>query len=386
MLGTLKSLMTTIRIGFHKKFTVEYPTERPVLAPRFMAHPVLTWDEEVHEPYCTGCLICMRICPTDVITVSMKDNPKFAEQESTRRKIVDDFELNVADCIMCGLCVDYCNFDAIVMSDNFDISKQSRTQLVQGLEKLLDGGRDQVARGRWSPPETKKSQRRSAAQGRTAAVAGDGTAAAPAVGEVPAAVPTTTAQTDGDVDPRVAAGRAKAAEMRAQRDRDQAANAAGAGVTATEPALAIAESEGGDTPSQDPRVVESRRKAAEMRAQRARERGEDPEAAIATPLAPQSPSPEPDGAQAATDPRVLEGRRKAAEMRAQRARERGEDPEAAVVTPPPTRPTDSGSETVQPSTDPRVIESRRKAAELRAQRAREREEQENAKPDEAGLQ
>ena len=290
MLGTIKSLATTMRLAFRNKVTVEYPTERPVLAPRFMAHPVLTWDEAVPEPYCTGCLICMRICPTDVITVSMMDNPKFQTKESTRRKIVDDFELNVADCIMCGLCVDYCNFDAIVMSDNFDISKQSRTQLVQGLEELLEGGRDQVARGRWSPPETKKSERRAAAQGRAASAPADGApsgddrvAAARAraaemraqkareSGQAADATPADAPKADGEVDPRVAAARAKAAELRAQRAREQAGQDAGAGVAAAAPAPAPDQPE---QPEQapDPRVVEARRRAAELRAQRARER------------------------------------------------------------------------------------------------------------------
>jgi ferredoxin len=237
----------------------------------------------------------MRICPTDVITVSMKDNPKFAEKESTRRKIVDEFELNIADCIMCGLCVDYCNFDAIVMSDNFELSKASRTQLVQGLDELLDGGRDQVARGRWSAPETKKSQRRAAA-------------------------PTPTA---GEVDPRVAAGRAKAAELRAQKAAEREAAGAEAGTpTAAQPAST--ESTETDQPAVDPRVVEGRRKAAELRAQKAAER----EAAGAEAGTPTAAQPASTGTietdQPAVDPRVVEGRRKAAELRAQKAREREE--------------------------------------------------------------
>jgi len=97
----------------------------------------------------------------------MKDNEKFASEESKRRKIVDDFKLDVADCIMCGLCVDYCNFDAIVMSDHFDASVDNRSNLVHDLQTLLEEGKGQQEKGRWSPPATKKSQRRSAAQAKT---------------------------------------------------------------------------------------------------------------------------------------------------------------------------------------------------------------------------
>lgn len=356
MFGTIKSLATTMRIAFRSKVTVEYPTERPVLAPRFMAHPVLTWDEEVHEPYCTGCLICMLICPTDVITVSMKDNPRFAAEESTRRKIVDDFELNIADCIMCGLCVDYCNFDAIVMSDNFELSKQSRTQLVQGLDQLLDGGRDQVARGRWSAPETKKSQRRAAAQGR----AGDATA--PAASDAPSS------------DDRVAASRAKAAAMRAQR----ALEAGGTVEDTAAPSVASTRPEG----EVDPRVAAGRAKAAELRAQKAREReaaGAET-GASAIPQLATTETTETD--QPAVDPRVAEGRRKASELRAQKAAER-EAASAEAGTPATKQPTAETTGAEQPAVDPRVVEGRRKAAELRAQKAREREEQQASDTDEA---
>ena len=174
----------------------------------------------------------------------MMDNPKHAEGDSSRRKIVDYFDLNVADCIMCGLCVEYCNFDAIIMSDNFDASQYARPNLVFDLEELLEAGKEQEAKGRWSPPEAKKSQRRAAAQsGGTAAVGADASS-----------------------EDRVAAARAKAAELRAQRaaERGEAPPA--------EATTAAPEQESGDTPAVDPRVAAARAKAAELRAQRAAER------------------------------------------------------------------------------------------------------------------
>jgi NADH-quinone oxidoreductase subunit I len=289
MLGTFKSLLTTMKLALKPPVTAEYPSVAPTLAPRFMAHPVLTWDKDVPEPYCTGCLVCMRICPTDCIDVAMMDNPKHAEGDSSRRKIVDYFDLNVADCIMCGLCVEYCNFDAIIMSDNFDASQYARPNLVFDLEQLLEAGKEQEAKGRWSPPEAKKSQRRAAAQG-------GGTAAAGA---------------EASSEDRVAAARAKAAELRAQRaaERGEAPPA--------EATTAAPEQESGDTPAVDPRVAAARAKAAELRAQRAAERGEAPLAEAS------APASDADSTEAKpVDPRVAEARRRAAELRAQRAVER----------------------------------------------------------------
>lgn len=245
MLGTFKSLLTTMKLALKPPVTAEYPSVAPTLAPRFMAHPVLTWDKDVPEPYCTGCLVCMRICPTDCIDVAMMDNPKHAEGDSTRRKIVDYFDLNVADCIMCGLCVEYCNFDAIIMSDNFDVSQYARPNLVFDLEQLLEAGKEQEAKGRWSPPEAKKSQRRAAAQ---------------SGGDAP------TAGGAASSDDRVAAARARAAELRAQRAAERG-EAPPADATTAAP-----EETSGDAPAVDPRVAEARRRAAELRAQRAAER------------------------------------------------------------------------------------------------------------------
>jgi NADH-quinone oxidoreductase subunit I len=343
MLGTLKSLATTMKIAFRRPVTNEYPTQAAPLAPRFMAHPVLTWDNEVPEPFCTGCLVCMRICPTDCITVSMKDNPKFQAGESKRRKIVEDFELNVADCIMCGLCVEYCNFDAIIMSDHFDASRYNRPSLVHGLEDLLEEGREQEAKGRWSPPAQKKSERRSAAQG--ARTPTGGVVVSETSDDVSAPQPVAATASED----RVAAARAKAAELRAQKARER-----GEAPPATD---AAAPSAPAQPQPQDERVAAARAKAAALRAQKALERGEAPPADALT-----APAPPPDGdaAQPSVDPRVAEARRRAAELRAQKARERGEEPPADPA---------AGKEV-----DPRVLEARQRVAELKAQRAAERGE------------
>ena len=348
MLGTFKSLVTTLKIAFRPPVTAEYPTTPAVLASRFMAHPVLTWDKEVVEPYCTGCLVCMRICPTDCIEVSMKDNPKHAESESTRRKIVDDFELNVADCIMCGLCVEYCNFDAIIMSDHFDASQFARPNLVLGLDELLEQGRGQEAKGRWSPPEAKKSARRTAAQG--------GAQAADAPG--------------GDGADRVAASRALAAELRAQRAAEQ-----GAAAESGQAAIVEIQAPGqgsADAATVDPRVAESRRKVAELKAQRAAQQS----AAAGSDSAATTETKAPADARA-VDPRVAEGRRRAAELRAQRAAEQGATTESGQAAALETQAAAQDS-TDAVTVDPRVEEGRRRAAELRAQRAAERAAQESA--------
>ena len=79
MLGVLKAIQTTVKAALRKPVTVQYPTEKKTLPHRSRGLPVLLWDFDITEPFCTGCQVCARYCPVDCMTVTMKDNPKFAE-------------------------------------------------------------------------------------------------------------------------------------------------------------------------------------------------------------------------------------------------------------------------------------------------------------------
>ena len=70
----------------------------------------------------------------------MIDNPKHQEGESKRRKIVDLFEINLNRCILCGICVDVCNFDAIEMTYETELSNYLRNGRRMDLPELLQRG------------------------------------------------------------------------------------------------------------------------------------------------------------------------------------------------------------------------------------------------------
>ena len=102
----------------------------------------MLWDDKVDEPACTGCLVCMRYCPTECITVNMMDNPLYKEGKSSRRKIVDNFEIRMERCILCAICVEVCNFEAIAMTDYHEEADISRGGLIATKEDLFRMGRD----------------------------------------------------------------------------------------------------------------------------------------------------------------------------------------------------------------------------------------------------
>ncbi len=165
MLGILKALKTTLRAAMRKPVTVQYPEEKKELPHRSRGFPVLLWDFDKDEPFCTGCQVCARACPVDCITVTMKDNPKKAAGKSKRKKIVDEFYLDYARCMRCDICVEVCNFDAIVMNNTWEgveLSTYDRQDLVLDTDALLKQSRTGqlkdpfrepmgVAHSGWSP-------------------------------------------------------------------------------------------------------------------------------------------------------------------------------------------------------------------------------------------
>ena len=159
MIGFLEGLKVTLKTAFRKPVTDEYPDpdKRHQVAPRYMGFPALLWDSDVPEPYCTGCMVCVRACPTQCMSAQMTDNPKFATEESRRRKIIEEFEINLGRCILCGICVDVCNFDAIEMSHEHELSKYQRNGNRMDLNDLLGMGVKYQTETGWQPSNPAKN-------------------------------------------------------------------------------------------------------------------------------------------------------------------------------------------------------------------------------------
>ena len=159
MPGFIEGLVLTLKTTLRRPVTAQYPEpdKRLPIENRYMGFPALTWDYDVKEPYCTGCMVCIRDCPTQCMTATMADNPLHAEGESKRRKIVQEFEINLGRCILCGICVDVCNFDAIEMSHEHELSKYRRNGNRVDLAQLLEMGKQYQTEADWTPKQPKKN-------------------------------------------------------------------------------------------------------------------------------------------------------------------------------------------------------------------------------------
>jgi NADH-quinone oxidoreductase subunit I len=112
------------------------------------------------------------------MSATMKDNPAQAAGTSSRRKIIDFFEINLNRCILCGICVEVCNFDAIVMSHEHEMSTYQRNGDRVDLPALLQVGRKFQQNTGWIPPTVLEKRRKDAeaaaqGEGAPAAVAAD---------------------------------------------------------------------------------------------------------------------------------------------------------------------------------------------------------------------
>ena len=153
MIGVLKSLGATMSTMLRKPVTIEYPSEHRKVPDRDRAFPILLWDFDADESFCTGCHACERACPVECMTVTMMDNPKFAEGTSKRRKILDEFYIDYGRCMRCNICVEVCNFDAIAMNNTWsghELSSVDRKDLVMDRDQLLALSKQQQIRP-WVP-------------------------------------------------------------------------------------------------------------------------------------------------------------------------------------------------------------------------------------------
>ncbi|MEI7923979.1 MAG: 4Fe-4S dicluster domain-containing protein [Planctomycetota bacterium] len=114
-------------------FTVEYPDERLPVYERLRVLPVLIYDNEDGNVRCTCCNICAKVCPPQCIWMSQAHSP-----EGKPVTLPEEYYIDMDVCMNCGMCSEYCPFDAIKMDHNFELSNYERHQThIYSLQDLL---------------------------------------------------------------------------------------------------------------------------------------------------------------------------------------------------------------------------------------------------------
>ncbi len=132
MLSDLRTLWYIFLHLFRRPVTVQYPEQKPYLAPRFRGRIILSRDPDGEER-CVACYLCAAACPVDCIALQKTENEH-------GRWYPEFFRINFSRCIFCGWCEEACPTYAIQLTPDVEMSEYERPNLVYEKEDLLISG------------------------------------------------------------------------------------------------------------------------------------------------------------------------------------------------------------------------------------------------------
>jgi NADH-quinone oxidoreductase chain I len=164
LLNQVGGFIVTLREFFKPPITVQYPDQMRELSPRFRGAVGMLPHPETGREKCVGCGLCPQICPNDCITIGVvEDDRPEAEHydewhpfehyymkgldptEPRSKKMTYYYEINELRCLFCGLCVEVCPVEAIIMSHHFEMATDNRGETIYDKHKLLNLGKTYMA-------------------------------------------------------------------------------------------------------------------------------------------------------------------------------------------------------------------------------------------------
>jgi len=125
----------TIKHLFTCSATVQYPTVKMKIPERARNRLYVNIDD------CIGCDQCSMACPVDCITIdTIKSTPDvdlgLTSKNTKKRLYIPRFDIDIAKCCYCGLCVWPCPTDCIVMTDVYEFSEFDRKNLIYSFSNM----------------------------------------------------------------------------------------------------------------------------------------------------------------------------------------------------------------------------------------------------------
>lgn len=164
LVNQVGGFFVTLRQFFKPPITVQYPDAMRELSPRFRGAVALLPHPETGREKCVGCGLCPQICPVDCISIGVvEDETEGADHlsgwqpfehyymkgwdplEPRSKKMRYYYEINETRCLYCGLCVEVCPVEAIIMSHHFEMATDNRGETIYKKEKLINLGKTYMA-------------------------------------------------------------------------------------------------------------------------------------------------------------------------------------------------------------------------------------------------
>lgn len=128
--GLINGLRLSLRNALRGPITVMYPYEKLELPERarWAVRPKYFDDG---SPRCTACMTCVRTCPDHILSLDV-------ETREDKTKHIVRFDYEIGACMMCGLCVEACPYDAIRMSHEYELARTDPEALKEALLEGVD--------------------------------------------------------------------------------------------------------------------------------------------------------------------------------------------------------------------------------------------------------
>jgi len=135
-------MKVTFKHLFEPAVTIQYPDVKPQLPTRERNRLYVNMDD------CIGCLQCARACPVNCIeieTVKSIPGEDLGQTSNGKRKAlwVTKFDIDIAKCCFCELCVFPCPTDCIYMTDVYEFSEFKRENLIYDFATLTEVEREE---------------------------------------------------------------------------------------------------------------------------------------------------------------------------------------------------------------------------------------------------
>jgi len=126
-----KGMAVTIANFFQPTVTQHYPEERRATPRGDRSLPVLLSMPGTEILKCTACELCARACPVECITIGWDKvdrktaRPEDVGNDTRTGRALRLYNLDASLCLYCGLCAEACPYEALAMSDVYEMAEGS---------------------------------------------------------------------------------------------------------------------------------------------------------------------------------------------------------------------------------------------------------------------